>query len=821
MNKFINLSLIFCLVTASLDTHAGRHEHERYSLDMIVALAASMAASASRLFETSPVMEAEAPSSLEEALMSALFNYDTDLMRDILNTGLNPNFSTTEAKNTPLHIAAAEGHLEMVTLLVSRGADPSIRNADGQTALDNAIALLSRGKLANSSEEEFEKVIRFLEEFMVGGSDEVVPEPPPATPPPRTPSPPHSPIRPGSSTSMASRAGSAFHTTPPRNRGATRRTEGAPRTAPPLGRSISTSSSVFSGPQSPLFQQLVTGEGDNLPVLAIDVAAAEAIADTEATPEHRSLLTPPQPRSAAVRVLFDAAATDAGARATHEPAAEDGAAAAAAEDEGEAAADSPRATTGNPLATPQTAAADTLSPQMIRPVSMGSLFSAERATPRTRGMSASSGASSAVSLPRTPRTPSASEIRNQMIQLSPSTSFAQAKLALSMISKRHTAANIRRFIENNSDGVNISVALKQLRLAHAAARGAIQAFREDEGVSDNEFIEFYGALVIGPFNAFIEALEPFVAKAEAREAESADADGEATGGAHGGNRSASRSSSRARSRAESRSSSRPLSRKALAIIEANKAASAASTDSPSSSSAGSGSSGGRKSRSGRTSSAKNTSPRTPSIPTGASTTPLDIPDLATVAAGSLEQVAIEIETARPTQNILGHTFADLRTEIDQLFADPDKWVSENKSYLLAAFLNYGTTQHIGIMFADVLFADGHRAVYAVAANNANDGHTEQRAARAIEAQVEQDALEHGGHVTAMRAMWLIEREPCGRDDNDCSGFLQRFNDKYANILVENPAGSSIVWRHVGFKRKTPKTDTKVKATTSTPRRDYI
>lgn len=45
-----------------------------------------------------------------------------------------------EGRGAPLHEAAREGHLETVTLLLDAGADPSLRNADGRTPLDLALA---------------------------------------------------------------------------------------------------------------------------------------------------------------------------------------------------------------------------------------------------------------------------------------------------------------------------------------------------------------------------------------------------------------------------------------------------------------------------------------------------------------------------------------------------------------------------------------------------------------------------------------------------------------------------------------------------------
>uniref|UniRef100_A0A7S1G830 Uncharacterized protein n=1 Tax=Bicosoecida sp. CB-2014 TaxID=1486930 RepID=A0A7S1G830_9STRA len=46
--------------------------------------------------------------------------------------------AATKSGNTALHMAADAGHLEAVTLLLSRGADATLRNSEGQTAGDGA-----------------------------------------------------------------------------------------------------------------------------------------------------------------------------------------------------------------------------------------------------------------------------------------------------------------------------------------------------------------------------------------------------------------------------------------------------------------------------------------------------------------------------------------------------------------------------------------------------------------------------------------------------------------------------------------------------------
>ncbi len=50
---------------------------------------------------------------------------------------MNPNL-LSELGGTALHEAAAAGGVEMVTLLLDRGVDPTVRSKPGVTALDLA-----------------------------------------------------------------------------------------------------------------------------------------------------------------------------------------------------------------------------------------------------------------------------------------------------------------------------------------------------------------------------------------------------------------------------------------------------------------------------------------------------------------------------------------------------------------------------------------------------------------------------------------------------------------------------------------------------------
>jgi ankyrin repeat protein len=57
----------------------------------------------------------------------------------LLDRGADPNTRGTLEGFTALMTAAAEGQLDVVRLLLSRGADPSVKDEDGDTAMSFAL----------------------------------------------------------------------------------------------------------------------------------------------------------------------------------------------------------------------------------------------------------------------------------------------------------------------------------------------------------------------------------------------------------------------------------------------------------------------------------------------------------------------------------------------------------------------------------------------------------------------------------------------------------------------------------------------------------
>jgi hypothetical protein len=67
----------------------------------------------------------------------------TETVKTLLQYGCNPNRLVQENRHkrlsTPLHVATHEGWAKIVKILIKYGADPSIKNGKGKTALDIAV----------------------------------------------------------------------------------------------------------------------------------------------------------------------------------------------------------------------------------------------------------------------------------------------------------------------------------------------------------------------------------------------------------------------------------------------------------------------------------------------------------------------------------------------------------------------------------------------------------------------------------------------------------------------------------------------------------
>ena len=83
-------------------------------------------------------------SPLVSATINARRSGDDELMRLLLSGGADPNTNRDPEGRTALHHAADEGSLNEIALLLENGADPSLKDGKGDTALDAAKAALAR-----------------------------------------------------------------------------------------------------------------------------------------------------------------------------------------------------------------------------------------------------------------------------------------------------------------------------------------------------------------------------------------------------------------------------------------------------------------------------------------------------------------------------------------------------------------------------------------------------------------------------------------------------------------------------------------------------
>ena len=60
------------------------------------------------------------------------------LVAKLIDNGANINDQSSPQKDTPLHYAAAEGNIEVIKMLLEKGADTKLTNSLGRTALANA-----------------------------------------------------------------------------------------------------------------------------------------------------------------------------------------------------------------------------------------------------------------------------------------------------------------------------------------------------------------------------------------------------------------------------------------------------------------------------------------------------------------------------------------------------------------------------------------------------------------------------------------------------------------------------------------------------------
>jgi ankyrin repeat protein len=73
------------------------------------------------------------------------FKGHVEVVRMILERGADPTVQDKDGR-TPFHLASLEGHVEVVRMILERGADPTVQDKDGRTPFH----LASRGDMWKS-----------------------------------------------------------------------------------------------------------------------------------------------------------------------------------------------------------------------------------------------------------------------------------------------------------------------------------------------------------------------------------------------------------------------------------------------------------------------------------------------------------------------------------------------------------------------------------------------------------------------------------------------------------------------------------------------
>lgn len=118
---------------------AGMFLMHRLDSALIEAVAERNTAEIQRLLNAGadPDSEEEGEQGLT-VLMLSVYAKRRDIAQMLLEHGANPN-KHTEGQWTPLIEASYQGYLEFVRLLLQYGADPSIKDLNGATAISEAV----------------------------------------------------------------------------------------------------------------------------------------------------------------------------------------------------------------------------------------------------------------------------------------------------------------------------------------------------------------------------------------------------------------------------------------------------------------------------------------------------------------------------------------------------------------------------------------------------------------------------------------------------------------------------------------------------------
>jgi ankyrin repeat protein len=131
-----NLETVRALLTAKADPNA--HEGKGGQTALMWAVSNSQSAVVGELVQRGADVNARAKSGFT-ALMFAAQQGDVASARLLLDAKANANEVIPKSGATPLIVASAVGHPEVVELLLASGADPNVKDANGFTSLHHAV----------------------------------------------------------------------------------------------------------------------------------------------------------------------------------------------------------------------------------------------------------------------------------------------------------------------------------------------------------------------------------------------------------------------------------------------------------------------------------------------------------------------------------------------------------------------------------------------------------------------------------------------------------------------------------------------------------
>lgn len=130
-------------------------------LSLLVLASSSFPIKPHALVESAPRTREQEPKLTEKALLDAVWNGQTDVVKSLLAAGADPNTHNFEG-TTVLMFAARDGHVEILQTLLAAGANPKLSNKDGMDALmaatsrsHGAIATILKKAGADPASEQF------------------------------------------------------------------------------------------------------------------------------------------------------------------------------------------------------------------------------------------------------------------------------------------------------------------------------------------------------------------------------------------------------------------------------------------------------------------------------------------------------------------------------------------------------------------------------------------------------------------------------------------------------------------------------------------